>query len=65
METQKEKIREAMQAIATRRPGRNKLVYDKVKKTIVAVSSTEYTPTGLNITAEEADMFMDNDYNIC
>ena len=39
MDSQKEKIREAMQAIASRRPGRNKLVYDKTKKTIVAVSS--------------------------
>ncbi len=57
MDSQKEQIREAMQAIASRRPGRNKLVYDKVKKTIVAVSSSDYTTTGLNITAEEADMF--------
>ena len=57
MESQKAKIREAMQAIASRRPGRNKLVYDKSKKTIVAVSSTGYTTTGLNISAEEADMF--------
>lgn len=57
MDAQKEKIREAMQAVASRRPGRNKLVYDKVKKTIVAVSSSDYTATGLNITAEEADMF--------
>jgi len=63
MESQKEKIREAMQAIASRRPGRNKLVYDKISKTIVAVSSTERMPTGLNITAEEADMFMNDDYN--
>jgi hypothetical protein len=57
METQKDQIREAMQAIASRRPGRNKLVYDKAKKTIVAVSSSDYATTGLNITAEEADMF--------
>jgi len=57
MDTQKEKIREAMQAIAARRPGRNKLVYDKTRKTIVAVSSTDNTTTGLNISAEEADMF--------
>ncbi len=63
MESQKEKIGEAMQAIATRRPGRNKLVYDKTRKTIVAVSSTDSTTTGLNITAEEADMFMSDDYN--
>ena len=63
MESQKEKIREAMQAIASRRQGRNKLVYDKTRKTIVAVSSTDNTPTGLNITAEEADMFINYDYN--
>lgn len=63
MESQKEKIREAMQAIALRRPGRNKLVYDKTRKTIIAVSSTDCTTTGLNITAEEADMFMYDDYN--
>lgn len=46
-----------MQSIAARRPGRNKLVYDKIKKTIVAVSAADYTTTGLNISAEEADMF--------
>lgn len=46
-----------MQSIAARRPGRNKLVYDKTKKTIVAVSATDSTATGLNISAEEADMF--------
>lgn len=57
MDSQKEKIQEAMQAIAARRPGRNKLVYDKTRKTIVAVSSTDSTATGLNISAEEADMF--------
>ncbi len=64
MESQKEKIREAMQAIASRRPSRNKLVYDKITKTIIAVSSTDYTTRGLNITAEEADMFVYDDYNI-
>ncbi len=58
MDSQKEKIREAMQAIALRRPGRNKLVYDKSKKTIVAISSSDTTTPGLNITAEEADMFV-------
>jgi hypothetical protein len=58
MESQKEKIREAMQSIAVRRPGRNKLVYDKTKKTIVAVSTTDSTATGLSISAEEADMFI-------
>lgn len=58
MDSQKEKIQEAMQAIAARKPGRNKLVYDKTRKTIVAVSSTDYTTTGLNISAEEADMFL-------
>ena len=58
MNSQKEKIQEAMQTIAARKPGRNKLVYDKTRKTIVAVSSTDYTATGLNISAEEADMFL-------
>src|SRR3989338_5563247 len=57
MQTQKEMIKEAMQAIATRKPGKSKLVYDKVKRTIVAVSVAEQTTTGLNITAEDADMF--------
>jgi len=58
MDSQKEQIREAMQSIAARRQGRNKLVYDKTRKTIVAVSTTDYTATGLNISAEEADMFI-------
>ena len=58
MDFQKERIREAMQAIAARRPGRNKLVYDRTRKTIVAVSSTDHTTRGLNISAEEADMFL-------
>ena len=62
MDSQKENIQEAMQAIATRRPGRNKLVYDKTRKTIVAVSSTDDTTTGLNITAEEADMFLGDNH---
>jgi len=31
-------IRDAMKAIAERRPGRTKLVYDKTKRTIVAVA---------------------------
>ena len=57
MSTQKQMIKEAMQAIAQRRPGRTKLVYDKVRKTIVAVSSTDQTVTGLNISSEDADMF--------
>jgi len=57
MDSQKEQIQEAMQAIAARRQGRNKLVYDKTKKTIVAVSAIDNTATGLNISAEEADMF--------
>lgn len=57
MQTQKEMIKEAMQAIAARKPGRSKLVYDKTKRTIVAVSVADQTRTGLNITAEDADMF--------
>jgi len=57
MPTQKEMIREAMQAIAQRRPGKSKLVYDKERKTIVAVSTADQTGTGLNISSEDADMF--------
>ena len=50
-------IRDAMQAIAERKPGRSKLVYDKTKRTIVAVAEGSNTPQALNITAEDADMF--------
>lgn len=57
MATQKEMIREAMQAIAQRKPGRSKLVYDKTQRTIVAVSTSDETVYGLNISAEDADMF--------
>lgn len=57
MATQKEMIKEAMQAIAQRKPGNSKLVYDKVRKTIVAVSSTQQVAAGLNISSEDADMF--------
>lgn len=57
MATQKEMIKEAMQAIAQRKPGRSKLVYDKARKTIVAVSSTQQPVAGLNISSEDADMF--------
>jgi hypothetical protein len=59
MQTQKEMIKEAMQAIALRKPGRTKLVYDKVKKTIVAVSASDQTVSGLNISSEDADMFIE------
>ena len=57
MATQKEMIREAMQAIAQRKPGRSKLVYDKTQRTIVAVSTSDEPARGLNISAEDADMF--------
>ena len=57
MPTQKEMIREAMQAIAQRKTGRSKLVYDKTRRTIVAVSTTSSAVRGLNIGAEDADMF--------
>ncbi len=57
MATQKEMIREAMEAIAARKPGRTKLVYDKSLRTIVAVSASDPTSRGLNISAEDADMF--------
>ena len=58
MPTQKEMIKEAMQAIAQRRPGRSKLVYDKTSKTIIAVSTSSSVPTGLKISSEDADMFL-------
>ena len=54
---QQQMIREAMKAIAERRPGRSKLVYDKTKRTIVAVTEGSQTPRALNITADDADMF--------
>lgn len=54
---QQQMIREAMKAIAERRPGRTKLVYDKTKRTIVAVADNTQSPSVLNITADDADMF--------
>jgi len=54
---QRQMIREAMQAVAQRKPGRSKLVYDKTKRTIVAVAEGSQTPQALNITADDADMF--------
>ena len=57
MSTQKEMIKEAMEAIAQRKPGRTKLVYDKTSRTIIAVSATEQKPNVLNISPEDADMF--------
>ena len=57
METQKDMIREAMESIASRKPGRTKLVYDKNLRTIVAISASDQTVRGLNISAEDADMF--------
>jgi hypothetical protein len=57
MSTQKEMIKEAMEAIAQRKPGRTKLVYDKTSRTIVAVSATEQKTNALNISPEDADMF--------
>src|ERR1700733_6975709 len=54
---QRQMIREAMQAVAQRKPGRSKLVYDKTKRTIVAVAEGSQTTQALNITADDADMF--------
>ena len=54
---QQQMIREAMKSIAERKPGRTKLVYDKTKRTIVAVAEGTQTPRALNITADDADMF--------
>ena len=55
--TQQQMIQDAMKAIAERKPGRSKLVYDKTKRTIVAVAAGVDTPRALNITADDADMF--------
>lgn len=57
MTNQQQMIREAMQAIAQRKPGRTKLVYDKSRRTIVAVPAGAEPAHALNITAEDADMF--------
>jgi molybdopterin/thiamine biosynthesis adenylyltransferase len=54
---QQQMIREAMKSIAERRPGRTKLVYDKTRRTIVAVAEGAQAPRALNITADDADMF--------
>jgi molybdopterin/thiamine biosynthesis adenylyltransferase len=54
---QQQMIRDAMQAIAQRKPGKTKLVYDKTKRTIVAIAEGSQTPRALNITADDADMF--------
>jgi len=54
---QQQMIRDAMKAIAERKPGRAKLVYDKTKRTIVAVAEGAQMLRALNITADDADMF--------
>ena len=54
---QQQMIQEAMKAVAERKPGRSKLVYDKTRRTIVAVAAGVDTPRALNITADDADMF--------
>lgn len=64
MTTQKDMIRDAMQAIAQRKTGRSKLVYDKTLRTIVAVSTTDSPVRGLNISAEDADMFLYTDMSV-
>ena len=38
-------------------PDKTKLVYDKTKRTIVAVAEGAQAPKALNITADDADMF--------
>ena len=58
---QQQMIREAMKSIAERRPGRTKLVYDKTRRTIVAVAEGAQAPRALNITADDADMFAGKD----
>ena len=44
---QQQMIREAMKSIAERKPGRTKLVYDKTKRTIVAVAAGTQAPRGV------------------
>jgi molybdopterin/thiamine biosynthesis adenylyltransferase len=56
-DAQQQMIRDAMQAIAQRKPGKTKLVYDKTKRTIAAVAEGTQAPRALNITADDADMF--------
>jgi molybdopterin/thiamine biosynthesis adenylyltransferase len=56
-DTQHQMIQDAMKSIAERKPGRTKLVYDKTKRTIVAVAAGTDAPRALNITADDADMF--------
>ena len=51
---QNEEIRKAMQEIARRRPGKNRLVYDRVSKTIVSISSTG-VKTPIGITLQDGD----------
>ena len=57
MFSQKEMIKEAMEAIAQRKQGRTKLVYDKNSRTIIAISATDQKTNALNISPEDADMF--------
>ncbi len=57
MPTQNEMIKEAMEAIAQRKQGHCKLVYDKTTRTIIAVSATDQKINALNIAPEDADMF--------
>lgn len=54
---QQQMIQDAMKAIAERKPGRSKLVYDKTRRTIVAIAAGADVPRALNITAADADMF--------
>jgi molybdopterin/thiamine biosynthesis adenylyltransferase len=56
-DSQQQMIRDAMQAIAQRKPGKTKLVYNKTKRTIEAVAEGTQIPRALNITADDADMF--------
>ena len=58
-DTQQQMIRDAMKAIAERKPGRSKLVYDKTRRTIVAVAEGTQTARALNITADDAKAIAD------
>ena len=47
-------IHAAMTALAHRKPGKSRLVYDKTRRTIVEVKDGEHRP--LSITLEEANL---------
>jgi len=55
MKNNQKEIDKAMQSIAKRKQGRNKLIYDKHKKKIISVSSNGNEKEVLDMTPEEAN----------